>query len=299
MADTITSVSTTVANIASLLATTTTAGIYKVTITDIDSNGSNIIINSSATAGSLGYILKNNITTGVYFDFSSVDLTKATTTSFDNAFEGCTNLYAIGNFGTNTLTTANAMFSGCSSLVSVNISALSSVIDVDSMFAGCSALVTITVCTAFIANNKAKSNLFKDCTLLKSILVSDATHPAVIAKDTDIQGNLVVRKNQVIQGNLTVLGNMNGSAAGEASKLSTARTITVTSATDSTATGSASFDGTADATINLSGFVSTNELATKIATLKNAAMVKVDSLPTTGEEGIIYLVAKSSTDAGY
>ena len=36
MADTITSVSTTVANIASLLATTTTAGIYKVTITDID-----------------------------------------------------------------------------------------------------------------------------------------------------------------------------------------------------------------------------------------------------------------------
>lgn len=274
-----------------------TAGTYNVTITDPE----NVKIGSADTNDTLGYYLKKAIKDKIYFDFTNTDLTKAQILNLASAFKGCTNLYAIGNLPTTVIGNASSMFEGCSHLNSADVSSLLKVTVFTNMFNGCAALQKLNVSKIFIENAKDAANLLADCTQLKSIYSVDSVHPAVIAKNTDIQGALVVREGVTAQADSTFLkdvtvngiihGELDGNAA-TATKLKTARDIIL----QGDATGSSSFDGTTNATINVvidsDKYITRDNFNQEISKLKVSTMQVVDALPEEGEEGIIYLVPK-------
>lgn len=279
---------------------TTDPGIYKVQILDPE----NIVIGSSSLKGTLGYALRMGLgAANVLFDLTETDLTKATVKSLSSVFEDATNLVAIGSLPTNVINNATSMFAGCSNLKTADVSSLLKVTTFTDMFKGCSKLENLIVSKIFIENAKEAKNLLADCTALKSIISADSEHPAIINKNTDIQGTLVVREGIISQGNssfskdVTVNGVIHGELDGNAytaTQLKTARDIIL----EGDALGSASFNGSANAVINVNidqeKYVTRDALNRDIAKLKVSTMQVVDSLPEEGEEGIIYLVLKSS-----
>lgn len=272
-------------------------GTYKVIITDPE----NVKIGSADTNDTLGYKLKLAIKNNILFDLTETDLTSAQVLNLASAFKGCTNLYAIGNLPTNVIGNASSMFDGCTALIKADVSSLLKVTIFTNMFNSCAKLQQLNVSKIFIENAKDAANLLADCTQLKSIYSVDSVHPAVIAKNTDIQGALVVREGMTAQGNSTFLkdvtvngiihGELDGNAA-TATKLKTARDIIL----QGDASGSSSFNGTANATINVvidqEKYITRDALNQEISKLKVSTMQVVDALPEEGEEGIIYLVPK-------
>ena len=272
-------------------------GTYKVIITDPE----NVKIGSADTNDTLGYKLKLAIKNNILFDLTETDLTKAQVLNLASAFKGCTNLYAIGNLPTTVIGNASNMFDGCTRLNSADVSSLLKVTIFTDMFNNCAALQNLNVSKIFIENAKDAANLLADCTQLKSIYSVDSVHPAVIAKNTDVQGALVVREGLTAQGNSTFIrdvtvngiihGELDGNAA-TATRLKTARDIIL----EGDASGSSSFNGTANATINVvidqEKYITRDALNQEISKLKVSTMQVVDALPEEGEEGIIYLVPK-------
>src|SRR5574344_119813 len=280
-----------------------TTGTYLISVTD----PANLTIGQSTESGTLGYILKNNSATSVFYDLSDTDLTLSTVSTFVSAFAGCTSLVSIGALPTNTLTDATNMFNGDTALKSANVSALTSVTTTTGMFTGCSALKTLTVSKAFITNNGSTASLLTDCTALNQIIVADAEHPALINKDTVVNGELYVRdkvwaQNEIDATNLiTAEAGVKGDLYGNSDTTTKLKTPVVLSLSGDI-TGSASFDGSANTDIVAAikaDFITQSELDNTIAKLKVASMQVVDSLPTAPEEGIIYLVKKATdTDGG-
>ena len=276
----------------------TEAGIYKVQILDPE----NIIIGSHSSSNTLGYILRIVSKNNILFDLAETDLTKATVKSLQSVFEDCYNLLKIGNLPTNVITNATSMFAGCSNLIEADVSSLLKVSTFTNMFKGCSHLEKLYVSKIFIENAKEAKNFLADCTALKSIISVDSEHPAIIAKNTDIQGSLVVREGVISQNNssfskdVTVNGIIHGELDGNATtatRLQTARDIII----QGDAAGSASFNGAANAVIDLNidteKYVTRDAFNRDIAKLKVSTMQVVDALPEEGEEGIIYLVLKT------
>lgn len=272
-------------------------GTYKVVITDPE----NVKIGSADTNDTLGYKLKTAIKDKIFFDLTETDLTKAQVLNLASAFKGCVNLYAIGNLPTTVIGNASNMFDGCKNLNSADVSSLLKVTVYTNMFNGCSALQSLNVSKIFIENAKDAKDLLKECTQLKSIYSVDSVHPAVIAKNTDIQGALVVREGITAQADSTFIrdvtvngiihGELDGNAA-TATRLKNVRDIIL----KGDASGSSSFDGTTNATIDVvidsSKYITRDALNQEISKLKVSTMQVVDTLPEEGDEGIIYLVPK-------
>src|SRR5574344_1030225 len=232
-----TTITTTYSNLAENLSAVTSSS--NILISDPE----NIIIGSSSAAGTLGYILKSQIKTNVLFDISPTETEKASISSLDSAFEGCSNLSGFGAFPENHQTSATSLFKNCSSLSKVDVDSLTyiqnassmfqncsslagikvndliDVIQTDYMFAGCTSLVSIDI--SMFQNVTSASFMFQNDTSLTSIIVSQGfltdlnassgmlsgcTSLSKIVRDdpAKIDRHLYIRGNTEINGTLRV-----------------------------------------------------------------------------------------------
>lgn len=199
-----TTIETTYANLAENLASATvSSNIY---ITD----PANIIINSSSTSGSLGYIFKNNIKSGVLFDLTATETEKSTITALSYAFEGCTNIYAIGALPDNKLTVAEGLYKDCTALTKVDVDSLSYIKDASYMFKNCSSLVSIKVND--LIDVVETDEMFSGCTSLVSIDIS--MFQSVTNAVSMFSGDTALTTLTVSQGFITDLKSSTGLLSG-------------------------------------------------------------------------------------
>src|SRR5574344_857878 len=157
-------IETTFSNLAeNLAAATESSNIYI-------SDPANINIYSSSTSGSLGYIFKNNIKSGILFDLTATETEKSSLTGLDSAFEGCSNISYFGALPTSSLTSATSLFKDCTSLIGVDVDALTYIKDASSMFKNCSSLIGIKVND--LIDVEKTDEMFSGCTSLISIDIS-------------------------------------------------------------------------------------------------------------------------------
>src|SRR5574344_435914 len=157
-------IETTFSNLAeNLAAATESSNVYI-------SDPANINIYSSSTSGSLGYIFKNNIKSGILFDLTATETEKSSLTGLDSAFEGCSNISYFGALPTSSLTSATSLFKDCTSLIGVDVDALTYIKDASSMFKNCSSLIGIKVND--LIDVEKTDEMFSGCTSLISIDIS-------------------------------------------------------------------------------------------------------------------------------
>ena len=101
----------------------------------------NVILDNSATSGSLGYLLKNSYTGSYKLDFTPTDMTKAQygTNNGLALFNGCKKLAGIGDLPS-AITNGNSMFTNCSAFKKWTLTKTSNITNASSMFLDCAAM---------------------------------------------------------------------------------------------------------------------------------------------------------------
>src|SRR5574344_506860 len=106
------------------------------------SDPANVVIGSSGTSGTLGYLIKSY--TGSYLlDFTPSDFSTATyTANSTNLFNSCTKLSGMCKLPAS-ITDASSMFQNWSKLASIDTAAFTKVTSAGDMFKGCTSVASI------------------------------------------------------------------------------------------------------------------------------------------------------------